>query len=116
MAQPGQLQVGQLYKGGLENGLPYWTQPGGVGTLVYPQLPRIFPSQNMGYPQTPMSYPAMYYSGCGHPLNCWEIYSYYDPYAEEVMALICCPMCSYIQQIVPYDQYQSYIDTPIVVA
>ena len=116
MAQPGQLQVGQLYKGGLENGLPYWTQPGGVGTIVFPQLPRIFPSQNMGYPQTPMSYPAMYYFGCNHPLNCPEIFQYYDPYLQNQMVAICCPMCSYVQQILTLADYQSYLITPIVTA
>jgi hypothetical protein len=116
MALPGQFEVGQLYGDGLVNGLRLWTQPGGVGTTVFPKVPNIFPAQFMGYPQVPMAYPAQYYAGCGHPLNCWTINYYYDPYAQSQMALICCPMCGYIQRIVPKDQYESYIETPIVIA
>jgi hypothetical protein len=116
MALPGQFEVGQLYYGGLVNGMVVWTQPGGLGTRVFPQVPTIFPQQFQGYQQVPFAYAAQYFFGCGHPLNCAEIFEYYDPYAEEVMALICCPMCSYIQQIMPLEQYQSYIQTPLVIA
>jgi hypothetical protein len=116
MSRPGQWSVGELYNGGLENGLPYWSQPDGPGTLVYPQLPRIFPAQNMGYPQTPMSYPAMYYFGCGHPLNCPSIQQVYDPYSETQVILLLCPMCSFIQYIYnPASTYYNYLETPIVV-
>jgi hypothetical protein len=113
---PGQREVGELYLGEYRNGLKVWSQPGGVGTPVFPQLPTQYPSQNQGYPQVAMAYPAQYYLGCGHPSNCLEIFSYYDPYAEEVMALICCGQCSYIQVIQPYTTYQNYLDVPIVVA
>lgn len=121
MAQPGQFSVGDLYLGPNRNGLPVWSQPV-PGGLVYPQLPTNMPwfgeanSQPGDQFSWLMSYPALYYFGCGHPLNCPEIYSYYDPYAEEVMALIVCPMCSYIQQIMPLTQYENYILTPLVVA
>jgi hypothetical protein len=117
MALPGQFQVGQLYKGGKINGLPVWTQPGGQGGLVYPQLPQKFPAINTGFPQAVMSYPSLYVFGCGHPLNCPEIFEVYDPYGEQDVALVCCPMCSFIQQVIePYADYTNYEDTPIVVA
>ena len=116
MALPGQWQVGQLYLGEYRNGLKVWSQPAGQGGLVYPQLPTKFPTVYQGYFQTPMAYPSLYISPCGHPLNCWEIYSAYDPYEEEVMALICCPMCSFIAQVMPLAQYENYEDVPIVVA
>ena len=116
MAQPGQFQVGQLYKGFLQNGLPFWSQPGGPGTQVFPALPTQFPSQNMGYPQVVMAYPSLYVWGCLHPTNTAEIFEVYDPYIGEQVALVCCPLCSYIQQIiVPYSAYSNYEDTPIVV-
>ena len=115
MALPGQFQVGQLYKGGLINGLPTWQQPGGQGTQVFPALPTQFPTNFQGYYQSPMSYPSLYVAGCLHPLNCWEVFSVYDPYAEEQMALICCPMCSYIQQVMPFSEYENYEDVPILV-
>jgi hypothetical protein len=125
MSQPGQVVVGQLYLGEYRNGLKVWDQPGGVGTRVYPQPPRVQPwfgGQNQenierdGIYSWPLSFPSQYVGGCGHFLNCWEIYSYYDPYAEEVMALVTCPQCSYVQQILTLEQYQSYLDTPLVVA
>ena len=104
MARPGEFQVGQLYLGPNRYGLPVWSQPDGVGGLVYPQ-------------QTQGQKSALYSFGCGHWLNCVEVYSYGDPYeGEEVMALICCPACSFIQQIMPWSQYINYMDTPLVVA
>lgn len=125
MSLPGQLQVGELYLGFNRNGLPVWRQPGGIGTTVYPQVPTAFPwfgganaesVADAGLYQWPGAYSAQYFFLCGHPLNCPEVYSYYDPYAEEVMAVITCPLCSLIQILMPYTQYQSEIDTPLVVA
>jgi hypothetical protein len=123
MSQPGQFEVGQLYLGFLRNGLKVWSQPGGPGTLVYPQLPSNFSwfgknDTGLGGSiyEWPMAEPSQYVFGCLHPLNCPEIYSYYDPYAETIMALIVCPMCSYIQEIMPLAQYENYVETPIVVA
>lgn len=116
MAMPGQFAVGQLYKGGKVNGLPVWSQPGGIGTLVYPQLPQKFPAQNQGYYQQTMSYPSLYVFGCGHPQNCPEIFEVDDPYAGEQVALLCCSQCSYIQAIYePSSDYWNYEITPIVV-
>jgi hypothetical protein len=111
-----QWQVGQLYKGGLVNGLPVWTQatPGGI---VEPQLPTLFPTQFQGYQQVFMTYPAQYFFGCGHPQNCPEIFEVYDPVLQEQVALVCCSQCSFIEQILsPYSTFESYVDTPIIVA
>lgn len=123
MSRPGEFEVGQLYLGPKRNGLPVWSQPGGVGTLVFPQLPSNFSwfgKNDTGFGgsiyEWPMAYPAQYYFGCGHPLNCPEIYSYFNPYDEDIKALICCPMCSYIQSIMPLVQYEDYVETPIVIA
>lgn len=121
VSQPGQLVVGMLYLGPNRNGLPVWKQPGGPGTPVFPQLPTQFPWSGARVDNTdnytwPAAYSALYYFGCGHPLNCPEIFSGYDPYLEEVMAYICCPQCSYIQQVMPLAQYQDNQQTPLVVA
>ena len=106
MSLPGQFEVGQLYL----DSLTAWSSR--VDTagrhrwkLVFPQLPtqmNWFQRSQLqrtrpGICQWPMAYPAQYYAGCGHPLNCWEVYQYADPYNDNaVMALICCPMCSFI--------------------
>lgn len=113
----GLAQVGTLYRNGFVNGLKVWTQPGGPGTQVFPAVPSIFPAQNMGYPQVVMSYPALYYSGCGHPLNCWEVQEEFSPESGDVAALLLCPLCQFVQAIYdPASLYYDYIDTPIVVA
>lgn len=117
MAQPGQWQVGQLYKNGLVNGLPVFTQPGGIGTTVYPQAPALFPQQYMGYPQVVMNYPSLYVALCGHSFNCYEIFEVIDPYAGVQVALCCCPVCSLIQEIIsPYENYSNYQDAPLIVS
>jgi len=120
MAAPGQVQVGQLFNGGKINGIVVYKQPGGVGTLVYPQFPRLFPERYQGYPQSPFSYPAQSSWGCGHAANTAEVFQYFDPYQNngegEQMCAICCSMCGYVQQILTVEQYHSYIYTPIVTA
>lgn len=123
--QPGQYVVGQLYRDGYINGQKVYTQPGGIGTRVYPQLPQSFPwfgGQNRdnierdGIYSWPASYPAQYYFGCGHPLNCPSIQQAYDPYNEVQVILLLCPMCGYIQEIYsPASIYYNYLETPIVV-
>ena len=100
MALPGFFEVGQLYNGGIVNGLLVWEQPGGPGTPVYPQAPIQYPPVYDGYPILPMSYNGFLNFGCGHWANTCEVQIVYDPYTEEQAALCCCPVCSYIQLIV----------------
>jgi len=109
-------QIGTLLNGGLVNGLPFFTQPSGPGTLVFPQQPKIFPAQFQGYVQWPMAYPAMYYPGCGHAINLYEIFFQYNPSAGEVYAIIACPYCSFVQQVMPETQYYNYLQTPLIVS
>ena len=109
--------VGELYGGGKQNGQQVWTQPGGVGTLVYPQPQQYSPENYQGYQQSQMSYPALYCFGCGHYQNCPTVYEVYQPSLNEQVALVCCNQCGFIAQIIaPYSDFQSYIDTPLIVA
>jgi hypothetical protein len=108
--------VGMLYGGGYVNGLKVWTQPT-PGGLVYPQPQQYSPENFQGYQQSIMSYPALYEFACGHFLNCPAVYEVYQPSLGEQVALVCCNQCGFIQQIIaPYSNFQSYIDTPILVA
>jgi hypothetical protein len=116
MPLPGQFAVGQLYGDGLVNGLPFWTQPGGIGTQVFPAQPSQFPLQYQGYVQVPMTYPALYQAGCGHRFNCYTVWEVYDPYLQEQMALIACPACGYLQEIMKYSDFQNYEITPLITA
>lgn len=108
--------VGELFLGFERNGLPVFTQPGGIGTTVYPQAPTQFPQKFMGYQQVPMSYPSLYVALCGHQFNSFEIFEVFQPSLNDQAALICCPICSLIQQILLYSEYQNYLDVPLVTA
>jgi hypothetical protein len=98
-------EIGTLYTPFEPGNLPpTYTQPGGAGTLVYPQQP-------MGERS------AQYAAGCGHWFNCWTILEAYDDVKEVQAAIIACPLCFYVQQIIePYEEYLNYIRHPIVVA
>lgn len=99
--QPGfPFQVGGLYKGGLVNGLPTWSQPGGPGTPVLPAFPQQYPQVPQGFPQQVFAYEGLYIFSCGHWTNTIETFQVYDPYTEMQALLLCCPLCSFIQQIV----------------
>ena len=100
MGQPGFFDVGQLYNSGLVNGQLVWTQPGGEGTQVFPALPTVYPPIPQGYPQQVFVYQGLYVFGCRHWANTLETFQVYDPYTQLQALLLCCPMCSYIQQIV----------------
>jgi hypothetical protein len=90
-----------------------WSQPGGPGTTVFPQ-----PYDSAaGQFEPPLISIGQYLWGCGHITNLPWIFKAYDDDSEEEAALICCPVCSYIQMILePYERYLNYIDTPIVIA
>ena len=109
---PGMLfQVGALYNGGYQNGLLVYSQPGGVGTPVFPQPPQTSPPQNWRNTFYKPTYPFVYVGllswGCKHWTNTCECIKVYDEYTEENAALLCCPVCSYIGYIIePYDDWE----------
>jgi hypothetical protein len=98
-------EIGTLYTPFSPGNLPpTYTQPGGPGTLVYPQQP-------MGERS------AQYSFACGHWFNIPRIWEVYDDVNKEQAALICCPMCGLVQRIIePYSEFDDYIQNPIIVA
>lgn len=78
-------QLGTMLYGGLVNGLPVWSQPGGPGTLVYPQ-------QELGQQV------AMFVFQCGHWSNHLNVVV--EQSAPGIRsALLICPLCSYVFRI-----------------
>ena len=96
--------IGTLYNTGLVNGLLVWTQPGGPGSIVQPQPPQINPPPTWKNSNWLPAYPYVYIGllswPCGHWTNTCEIYQEFDPVNEVEAALLCCPVCSFIVQIV----------------
>lgn len=110
VSQPGGLPVvGSLYNDGIQNGQVIYTQPGGPGTLVYPQFPQLYPQvpeRPQSFPQTPFVFAALFSFGCGHWANIPEVFKQFNIYTDNQAALCCCPMCGYIQLIVePADDW-----------
>jgi hypothetical protein len=102
--------VGTLYYGGKINGRGpiVYTQPNGPGTPVFPPLPTVYPPQNQGYPQQVFSFEGFLSLPCGHWVNTVEVFKEYDSVAQSSAALCCCPVCSYIVEIVePYSNWEN---------
>ena len=107
--------VGSLYIQNY-NGIA-WSQPGGIGTTVYPQQN----TGSFGYPgnQILMQEPGqgLWTAGCGHWYDCLQVFKDIDVCTNQNIALFCCPLCSYIIRAVEpfdsiYDPVSSYILIP----
>lgn len=104
-------QVGMLLFGGIQNGQQIYTQPGGIGTPVFPQPPQINPPPNWHganwLPQFPYAYTALLTWGCAHWTNTAEVFRGFNPYDQESVAFLCCPVCGYLGYIVePYEDWE----------
>jgi hypothetical protein len=102
---PNDWQVGALYPppGGLGG---FWKQPGGVGTLVYPQ-------QQTGvdyFSTTPFSELSGVFSApCGHFMNEPLVQREYDYTAGQSVALICCELCGFV--VYTLSPFEAALDT-----
>jgi len=113
-------QIGQLQP--QHAGYPTPSQPGGIGTPVTdPTQPcTVYP--NGGPPPTaytPQTNPtpyneraAMFFPGCGHAIRSWEVR--WDAVNGEQMALICCPLCGYLQDILTPEAALSVYQNPLI--
>lgn len=114
------LTVGALYIPNY-NGIA-WSQPGGVGTTVFPQ-------QNTGqfWNQPGKTFPllgppfaeagqALWISACGHGWDSMWIARDFDSTTNMSAAVCCCPLCSFIVRLLePYTLLQNYLQVPIVI-
>jgi hypothetical protein len=90
--------LGTLYFSPISAGVTVWTQPGGPGTLVFPQ-------------QQPGEMIGLFSFGCGHWFN--NICVVFEADTDQVqVAYLICPLCSYIQRAIKpgSDIYGSGID------
>ena len=87
----------------------FWTQPNGPNTLVIPQQ-----QTSVAYFETtPFSELSGVFScGCGHSCNYPEIYRDIDVNTGEVLAMVCCQLCSFLQYTVTYDLALSTVLSP----
>lgn len=99
-AQQNSWQLGVPYTFDL-NGVPFWTQPGGPGTQVFPAI-----EQGEVWPDWPgaavmvYSYVPWVQPGCLHPIHEFKILQEYDFVEGQPVQLICCQACQYVQRAV----------------
>ena len=106
--------VGSLYIKNWNN--IAWSQPGGIGTTVYPQQ-----QVNTAFTDFPVagqtwSEIGLWVSSCGHWLDTWEIFRDINICTNQSAAIVACPVCSNIQQVItPYEAIFDVLRYPIVV-
>src|SRR6516162_9578598 len=78
-----------------------WTQPGGPGTIVFPQQTN---STIPGFPvpgssQNDKGQALWPVWGCGHGTNVLRLFKDFDSVTGLSAACVCCAVCSYIQYL-----------------
>lgn len=115
MATQNRWALGEMYGNGYVNGQPFFTQPGGPGTAV-------FPTEQNGQPWE--AWPAAgvipfietggawFRPGCQHSIHYWKIIREFDYDTGLSVALVVCSTCQYVQsaQYEPFDTW--YLPTP----
>lgn len=80
-----------------------WSQPGGVGTRVFPQEVTGNSDQLSVKPYNELT--GVYIFGCGHSANQCMVFQDWDYNTSMTVALICCPLCTFIQsRVEPYSE------------
>ena len=101
-------QIGVMYYGGRLNGQPFYEQPGGPGTPVFPHEGV---SPWLEWPtvgQIIQTYAPWWAPGCQHSCRYWAIVREYDYIEETSVALICCNHCYYVQGV--YRPFEAWLD------
>lgn len=89
-------QIGALYIPGGPGG--FWTQPDGINGLVYPQQPTGNAELLSILPYNEKT--GVYLFGCGHSVNQAQIFTDWDYDTGMTVAIIACPMCSFVQRTI----------------
>lgn len=108
VAQQNRWALGEMYYQGRLNGVPFWTQPGGPGTIVFPQNQRNTPWLDWpGAGTMTINEIANWVNpGCQHVVKMFNVIQEFDYDKGMPVQLLCCPSCSYVQRAV-YGQTQN---------
>lgn len=88
--------IGALYIPGGPGG--FWTQPDGIGTTVFPQ--QVQSNSNILTIEPFSELTGTYRFACGHSVNMVQVYTDVDYTDGESVALLACPMCSFVQRFI----------------
>jgi hypothetical protein len=90
-----------MYGDGKLNGVPFFTQPGGPGTQVFPALPQGAPFPDWpGAGSMVFSYGPWVMPGCLHPIKQFRVAQDFDYNTNQLVALLLCPCCQYLQRVI----------------
>lgn len=111
-------QLGVMYYGGLVNGQPFFTQPGGPLTEVLPSQVNAQPWADYPIPGLILNeYSPWWAPGCGHSIKTWKIIREFDYLNQVSVALVCCEVCSYVQSTIePFEDWLDPIARAIIVS
>lgn len=91
--------VGAIYIPGF-NGVK-WSQPGGIGTPVFPQA--VTGGFDLLSTRPFNELTSQYIGVCGHPFNSCMVFRDIDVNTGQSVALLCCPSCTTVQRTIsPY--------------
>lgn len=109
------LTIGSLYIPNYNN--TPWSQPGGVGTTVFPQEKLGVTWEEYPVPgQTWFEGGMLWSFGCGHWADFPVIFKDYDSNTSMSAAVICCPLCSYLNRLIePYEEISNPLTNLIVI-
>jgi len=110
------VTVGTLYIPTYNN-IP-WSQPGGTGTKVYPGQAnnQPFTAYPVGGQVIDEVGQSLWIWGCGHGSDVVKIFKDYDPGNKSSIALICCPICTFIASVIePYEAIFDVTQYPIII-
>ena len=110
-------QVGAMYYGGLVDGQPFFTQPGGPGTQVFPTQQNAAPWPDYPIPGLVIQeYSPWWAPGCGHSIKFWKVIREYDYTTSSSVALVTCEICSYVQNTIePFEDWLDPIGRAIII-
>ena len=96
-----------------------WSQPGGPNTAVLPaqeNVPWNPPSNPIPPGNFFSEFSGIFFVGCQHSVMFPLIIREWDYTTNQSVALVCCPMCSFVQYTIePYQEYTDPVAYPIVI-
>ena len=109
--------IGEMYGGGLLNGNPFYVQPLGAGTPVYPRQKDA--AQWDEYPVPGLviqEYSPIWSPGCGHSIKFPKLIPEFDYTTNTTIMLIACSICGYVQRVItPIDETYNPIENAIII-
>jgi hypothetical protein len=106
--------IGTLYIPNFNN--VSWTQPAGRGTVVFPQQRQDPWAEYPVAGQFFIEMSGLWAVGCGHSVDYPAIFRDFDPCSSKSVALIACPLCSFIQYgIEPFESAYDPISNAITI-